>query len=173
MTKKLDAATIAHRIAQGRGAAEADLVVANVRLYDLVTGMTPTDIAVCGDTIVGTYGAYRGVRTIEGRGRIAVPGFIDTHLHVESSLVSPLEFDRCVLPCGVTAICDPHEMANVIGTAAFDYFLESPSTRPWTCGSSCRAAFRRPISKPPARGSRRRTLRTTGGTARSSALPSS
>jgi adenine deaminase len=127
MTKKIDAATIAARIAQGRGADEADLVVANVRLYDLVTGtLTPTDIAVCGDTIVGTYGAYRGARAIEGRGRIAVPGFIDTHLHVESSLVSPLEFDRCVLPCGVTtAICDPHEMANVIGTAAFDYFLES------------------------------------------------
>ena len=57
-------------------------------------------------------------------GRIAVPGFIDTHLHVESSLSTPLEFDRCVLPRGVTtAICDPHEMANVIGTAAFDYFL--------------------------------------------------
>jgi adenine deaminase len=53
-----------------------------------------------------------------------VPGFIDTHLHVESSLVTPLEFDRCVLPHGVTtAVCDPHEMANVIGTAAFDYFL--------------------------------------------------
>ena len=59
-----------------------------------------------------------------GAGRIAVPGFIDTHLHVESSLVTPLEFDRCVLPHGVTtAICDPHEMANVLGTAAFDYFL--------------------------------------------------
>ena len=53
-----------------------------------------------------------------------MPGFIDTHLHVESSLVTPFEFDRCVLPHGVTtAICDPHEMANVIGTAAFDYFL--------------------------------------------------
>ena len=53
-----------------------------------------------------------------------MPGFIDTHLHVESSLVTPLEFDRCVLPHGVTtAICDPHEIANVLGTAAFDYFL--------------------------------------------------
>jgi adenine deaminase len=41
---------------------------------------------------------YQGARVIEGRGRIAVPGFIDTHLHVESSLVTPLEFDRCVLP---------------------------------------------------------------------------
>lgn len=126
MTSPLDATALAARIAQGRGSSEADLVIRDVRLFDLVTGtLTRTDIAISGDTIVGTYGDYRGARTIEGRGRIAVPGFIDTHLHVESSLVTPLEFDRCVLRHGVTtAICDPHEMANVIGTAAFDYFLE-------------------------------------------------
>jgi adenine deaminase len=125
MTRKPDAATLAARIAQGRGTTPADLVITDVRLLDLVTGtLARTDIAICGDTIVGTYGRYRGARTIDGRGRIAVPGFIDTHLHVESSLVTPLEFDRCVLPHGVTtAICDPHEMANVIGTGAFDYFL--------------------------------------------------
>jgi adenine deaminase len=126
MTVKPDAAALTKRIAQGRGTAPADCVVRDVRLLDLVTGaLVRTDIALCGDTIVGTYGSYRGLRTVEGRGRIAVPGFIDTHLHVESSLVTPLEFDRCVLPHGVTtAICDPHEMANVIGSAAFDYFLE-------------------------------------------------
>jgi adenine deaminase len=125
MTRQPDAPAIATRIAQGRGSSPADLVITNVRLFDLVTGtLAQTDIAICGDIIVGTYGRYRGTRTIDGRGRIAVPGFIDTHLHVESSLVTPLEFDRCVLPHGVTtAICDPHEMANVIGTAAFDYFL--------------------------------------------------
>lgn len=120
-----NASTLARRIAQGKGSMPADLVIRDVRLFDLVTGtLTRTDIAICGDTIVGTYGRYRGERFIDGRGRIAVPGFIDTHLHVESSLVTPFEFDRCVLPHGVTtAICDPHEMANVIGTAAFDYFL--------------------------------------------------
>ena len=125
MTLKPDAATLQRRIDQGRGRAPADCVITDVRLLDLVTGtLTRTDIAICGDTIVGTYGSYKGRETIDGRGRIAVPGFIDTHLHVESSLVTPLEFDRCVLPHGVTtAICDPHEMANVIGTAAFDYFL--------------------------------------------------
>jgi adenine deaminase len=115
------------RIAQGRGAAPADLVIKNVRLFDLVTGaLVPTDVAICGETVVGTYGEYRGAREVDGAGRIAVPGFIDTHLHVESSLVTPFEFERCVLPRGVTtAICDPHEMANVLGTAAFDYFLAS------------------------------------------------
>lgn len=116
---------IQRRVAQGQGREPADLVIQNVRLFDLVTGeLVPTDIALCGDRIVGTYGDYEGRVTIEGNGRIAVPGFIDTHLHVESSLVTPFEFDRCVLPHGVTtAICDPHEMANVLGRAAFDYFL--------------------------------------------------
>ncbi len=116
---------IQRRVAQGQGREPADLVVRNVRLLDLVTGeLVPTDIAICGDRIVGTYGTYEGKQEIDGRGRIAVPGFIDTHLHVESSLVTPFEFDRCVLPHGVTtAICDPHEMANVLGRSAFDYFL--------------------------------------------------
>ncbi|MFC0408957.1 adenine deaminase [Roseomonas elaeocarpi] len=120
-----DRAPLSRRILQGQGAEPADLVVRDVRLLDLVTGaLVETDIAVCGDTVVGTYGRYEGARVIEGRGRIAVPGFIDTHLHVESSMVTPLEFDRCVLPHGVTtAICDPHEMANVVGVEAFRYFL--------------------------------------------------
>jgi adenine deaminase len=59
-------------------------------------------------------------------GRIVVPGFIDTHLHIESSLVTPHEFDRCVLPYGVTTvICDPHEIANVLGTEGIQFFLDS------------------------------------------------
>ena len=122
---KIDSSTLAARITQGHGTSPADLVIKNVRLLDLVTGaLIPTDIAICGPTIVGTYGEYRGAREIAGRAHIAVPGFIDTHVHVESSLVTPLEFDRCVLPHGVTtAICDPHEMANVLGEVTFDYFL--------------------------------------------------
>ena len=117
--------TLARRIAQGRGAEPADLVVRDVRLLDLVSGdLVDTDIAICGDTVVATYARCEGGRVVRGDGRIAVPGFIDTHLHVESSLVTPFEFDRCVLPHGVTtAVCDPHEMANVLGTAAFDYVL--------------------------------------------------
>jgi len=113
------------RIAQGRGAEPAEGVVRNARLFDLVTGeLVDTDIAVSDGMVVGTYGRFEGETLVDARGRIVVPGFIDTHLHVESSLVTPLEFDRCVLPHGVTtAICDPHEMANVLGIAAFDYFL--------------------------------------------------
>lgn len=118
---------IARRIAAGRGDVEPDLVIRNGRFLDLVTGdLISSDIAVADGVIVGTMADYVGGNTLDARGKIIVPGFIDTHLHVESSLVTPHEFDRCVLPHGVTtAICDPHEMTNVLGTAAFDYFLAS------------------------------------------------
>ncbi len=118
---------IARRIAAGRGDAEPDLVIRNGRFLDLVTGdLIASDVAITNGVIVGTMADYTGGNTLDARGKIIVPGFIDTHLHVESSLVTPHEFDRCVLPHGVTtAICDPHEMTNVLGTAAFDYFLAS------------------------------------------------
>ncbi|HZG30807.1 MAG TPA: adenine deaminase [Ensifer sp.] len=115
------------RIDQGTGREPADIVLKNGRFFDLVTGeLVASDIAVCGDTIVGTCGDYRGKREIDIAGRIVVPGFIDTHLHIESSLVTPHEFDRCVLPYGVTTvICDPHEIANVLGTEGIEFFLAS------------------------------------------------
>ncbi|CAN5275775.1 adenine deaminase [soil metagenome] len=122
-----DKAFLARAIEQGHGKAPADLVIKNVGLLDIVYGgVTVTDIAITGDRIVGTYETYTGTREIDGRGLFAVPGFIDTHLHVESSLVTPQEYDRCVLPHGVTtAICDPHEIANVLGLEGIRFFLQS------------------------------------------------
>ena len=98
-----------------------------VDLLDVVTGaVTRSDVAIVGDRIVGTHARYEGEREIDGRGLACVPGFIDTHLHVEFSLVTPLEFDRCVLRHGVTtAICDPHEIANVLGLDGIRYFLSA------------------------------------------------
>ena len=114
-------------IDQGTGREEADLVLKNGHFFDLVTGeLVASDIALCGDRIVGTGESYRGREEIDIAGRIVVPGFIDTHLHIESSLVTPHEFDRCVLPYGVTTvICDPHEIANVLGTEGIQFFLDS------------------------------------------------
>jgi adenine deaminase len=115
------------QIDQALGRAPADLVIRNARLLNLVTGeLEPGDIAVCGSTIVGTLDSYRGREEIDAQGRFAVPGFIDSHVHCESTLVTPGEFDRCVLPHGVTtAICDPHEIANVLGLVGLHYFLDS------------------------------------------------
>jgi adenine deaminase len=114
-------------IEQGRGLAEADIVLKGGRVFDLVTGgLEKSDVAICADRIVGTFGDYRGAVEIDVSGKVIVPGFVDTHLHVESSLITPLEFDRCVLAHGVTtAICDPHEIANVLGAPGLRYFLDA------------------------------------------------
>ena len=123
----MDQAALAHAIAAGAGREPADLVIKDVGLLDIITGtVTETDVAVVGDRVVGTHADYQGRRRIDGRGLFCVPGFIDTHLHIESSLVTPLEFDRCVLRHGVTtAICDPHEIANVLGLEGIRYFLDA------------------------------------------------
>ncbi len=122
MTERLE-----RLIDQGTGRTPADIVLKGGRFFDLVTGeLVRSDIAISGDTIVGTCGDYTGATEIDITGKIVVPGFIDTHLHIESSLVTPHEFDRCVLPYGVTTvICDPHEIANVLGEDGIRYFLES------------------------------------------------
>ncbi|MGC4409376.1 adenine deaminase [Rhizobium rosettiformans] len=115
------------RIDQGTGREPADFVLKGGRFFDLVTGeLVASDIAICGETIVGTVESYEGREVIDITDKIVVPGFIDTHLHIESSLVTPHEFDRCVLPYGVTTvICDPHEIANVLGTEGIQFFLDS------------------------------------------------
>ena len=120
-------AYLSRAIEQGRGLAEADIVLKGGRIFDLVAGaLIKSDVAICNDRIVGTQGDYRGAIEIDVAGKVIVPGFIDTHLHVESSLITPLEFDRCVLAHGVTtAICDPHEIANVLGVAGLQYFLDA------------------------------------------------
>lgn len=117
-------ADLSQRIAQGRGDEPADLVLTGAEVLCVVTGARMSgDVAICGDTIVGIGADYKGKRVIDVSGLTLVPGFIDTHLHIESSLVTPYEFDRCVLPRGVTtAICDPHEIANVIGLDGIRYF---------------------------------------------------
>jgi adenine deaminase len=124
---KVSTEALGRKIEQGIGQAAADLVVRNARILNVATGtIDPGDVAICGDTIVGTLDRYHGRREIDAGGRIVAPGFIDTHVHIESSLVLPAEFEQGVLPRGTTtAICDPHEIANVLGLPGIQYFLEA------------------------------------------------
>lgn len=118
---------IGKRIDQALGRDRADLVIRNARILNVANGtLEPGDVAICDDTIVGTYDEYQGAREIDAAGQIVAPGFIDTHVHVESTMITPSEFDRCVLPQGTTtAICDPHEISNVLGEQGLAYFLDA------------------------------------------------
>ncbi|MEM1362849.1 MAG: adenine deaminase [Pseudomonadota bacterium] len=115
------------QIDQAAGRTVADLVLKGGHVLDVITGdLIPGDVAICGDKIVGIGAEYAGSDERDVSGLTLVPGFIDTHLHVESSLVTPFEFDRCVARRGVTtAICDPHEIANVLGLDGIQYFLDA------------------------------------------------
>ncbi len=158
---------LASLVAQGAGRAPADLVLKGGRVLDLVTGeLLDGDVAIAGDTVVGTCESYEGREEVDVSGLVLVPGFIDTHLHVESSMVTPFEFERCVAPRGITtAICDPHEIANVAGLAGLRYFLDAaermvmdlrvnlsscvPSTAMETAGARLEAADLAPLMDHP------------------------
>lgn len=118
--------TFERRIDHATGREPCDFVIKSTRVLDVVTGeFIHGDVAISDGVIVGIGDEYFGQKESDGSGVTLVPGFIDTHLHVESSLVTPYEFDRCVTPRGVTtAICDPHEISNVIGTKGLEYFLD-------------------------------------------------
>jgi len=106
----------------------ADLKITNVKILDLIHANTLESCIVikCG-TIAGIGLEYldaSAIETIDARGAFAVPGFIDGHLHIESSMMSPFEFEKMTLPLGTTtAICDPHEITNVMGDEGFSWFL--------------------------------------------------
>lgn len=155
-------------IDQAHGRTPADLVLRGGQVFDLISGeLLDGDVAICGDTIVGTCEHYDAKQVIDVSGKILVPGFIDTHLHIESSAVTPFEFDRCVCPRGITtAICDPHEIANVAGKAGIEYFLNAsehtlmdirvqlsscvPSTAMETAGADLKAEDLTPFMDHPA-----------------------
>ncbi len=113
-------------VAVARGDAAADLVLTGACVLDVVSGeMIDGDVGLVGDTIACVGHPCDGPRR-HLAGAVLVPGFIDTHLHIESSLVTPEEFARAVGPRGITtAIWDPHEIANVLGAPALEWALDA------------------------------------------------
>ena len=113
------------------GRAPADLVLKNAVYVNVFSGeLEKRDIAVAEGLIVGL-GSYSGTEEVDMTGKIVCPGFIDAHIHLESSLVSPAEFARAVIPHGTTTvITDPHEIANVMGEAGIEYMLAATENLP-------------------------------------------
>jgi len=113
------------------GRKKADLVLKNATYVDVFSGQLVTeDIAVAHGLVVGL-GEYVGITEVDMTGKIVCPGFVDAHIHLESSLVSPAEFARAVLPHGTTTvITDPHEITNVMGIDGIDYMLSATEELP-------------------------------------------
>ena len=120
-----------HIIDVAAGREKADLVLKNASYVNVFSGELDTcDIAVAEGLIVGL-GSYDGHEEVDMTGKIVCPGFIDAHIHLESSLVSPAEFARAVIPHGTTTvITDPHEITNVMGTDGIDYMLAATEELP-------------------------------------------
>lgn len=108
------------------GRIPADTVIKNCRVVDVYSGtVTQGDIALCDGRIAGV-GAYEGTEVIDAEGCYAAPGFIDSHIHIESSYVTPEEISRLLVPHGAaTIIADPHEIVNVCGIRGLNYMMEA------------------------------------------------
>ncbi|MCI0494538.1 adenine deaminase, partial [candidate division KSB1 bacterium] len=140
-----------------KGDSPVDLLLKNVNFINVVSGeIYPTDIAIVDQFIAGIGTGYSGREELDLTGLYAAPGFIDGHVHIESSMVTISQFARAVVPLGTTSvIADPHEIANVMGYEGIRFMMESakynplnvffmlpscvPSTKMETAGSQLRA----------------------------------
>ncbi len=137
---------LARRLAVARGDEPADLVVRGGRVLSVFTReWLETDVAVCDGHVAGL-GDYEGREVLQADGRYVVPGLIDAHVHIESSMLMVDEFARLVLPHGTTAVvADPHEIANVLGTDGVHWLADLCDELPldvYFMASSCVPASR-------------------------------
>lgn len=109
------------------GKEQADTVIKNAKIVDVYSGeiIEGEDIAIVDGKIAGI-GHYEGKEVVDAQGSYAMPGFIDGHIHIESSYVTPEEMGRLVTPRGTTTIiADPHEIVNVAGLDGMKYMLDA------------------------------------------------
>src|SRR5919108_4763656 len=122
---------LAHRLAVARGDELADVVVEGGRVLSVFTReWREADVAIV-DGFVAGLGEYEGAEELDASGRYVVPGFIDAHVHLESSKLMLDEFAHLVLPLGTTTVVvDPHEIANVLGTDGVHWLLDACAQLP-------------------------------------------
>ena len=123
--------SLQRRINMAAGREPADLLIANARVVNVFTGdIEHTDIAI-GDGVILGYGPRDAVQGFDAGGAYLLPGLIDAHIHIESSMLSPARFAELVLPRGTaTVVADPHELVNVTGVTGLRYFLECAARLP-------------------------------------------
>ncbi len=126
--------TLLHILAIARGDAPADMLLTNARVVNVFTGeVLDADVAIAGETIAAVGTGYTGKTIFDVHGQYLVPGLIDSHVHVESSMTAPAQFARAVVPHGVTTvISDPHEIANVAGADGIRYMIAASEGLPLT-----------------------------------------
>ena len=127
----LETSALEKRIKVSAKKIPADLVIKNGTIVNVFTGeLMSGDIAIVDGMIAGI-GSYDGVKIIDAKNKIIVPGFIDGHVHIESSLLTPKEFSKVVLQHGVTSVVtDPHEVANVAGANGIQFMLDEAKKLP-------------------------------------------
>ncbi|WP_336787827.1 adenine deaminase [Paenibacillus sp. MMO-177] len=123
---------LAKRIDAAAKRAAADLIIRNGKIVNVFTGnIISGDIAITDGVIAGIGQYTEGLEVIDANGQWIVPGLIDGHVHIESSMLTPREFAKVVLQHGVTAVVtDPHEMANVMGSKGIQYMLDQSEGLP-------------------------------------------
>jgi adenine deaminase len=119
-------------IQTARGKKKADLLLLNANVVNVFSlEIIKTNIAILGDVIVGLGDGYEARKQVDLNGMFVSPGFIDAHVHIESSMVEVPQFTRAVLPLGTTSvIADPHEIANVLGYEGIRFMMESSKYNP-------------------------------------------
>ena len=117
--------TLKKRIAAANKDIPADMVIKNAKIIDVFNlEITEGDVAISDGMFIGI-GHYEGRQVIDAKGKYICPSFIDAHVHIESSMVTPSEFAKVVLPHGVTTvITDPHEIGNVSGKEGLRFMLD-------------------------------------------------
>ena len=118
-------------IKAARGESPCDVLLENARIVDVFSGgIIAGSVSVCGGRIAGV-GDYPAHRAVDMGGRFIAPGFIDSHVHIESAMTCVGEFARAVVVRGTTAVvADPHEIANVLGADGLRYMLDSAQGQP-------------------------------------------
>jgi adenine deaminase len=118
-------------IKAARGEKPVDLLLTNARIVNVFAGEVVTDAVAISDGMIVGFGPYEAKKVLDLNSRYVAPGFIDGHVHIESSMACIAEFARAVLVHGTTTVAaDPHEIANVLGSAGIEYMLQSAEQQP-------------------------------------------